>query len=137
MSTPDIADTDPPTDEFRGSRRRPLLLLAGLAVVLAALGWLFWGNAKPERMTIGTLPHVDGTLLVVEQDRLVMDLITPLDGQDVVEFTILPRDQGAFDVAHLRTHSSLGIPTRLYYEFYEGRYLGVHKVDAPLNVAPR
>lgn len=127
-----------PDDEERGQDRRRLFLLgAGLLVILGALGWLFSGQAAPERMAIGDLPWVDGTLTIVEPTRLQMNTFEPLDGSTIIDFEILPRDQGAFDLAHIRTHSSLAIPTRIYFERSGDIYLAVYKTDAPLNMTRR
>lgn len=103
----------------------------------ACLGWLFSGAATRQRMPIGDLPWVDGTLTIVEPTHLQMATFEPLDGKTIVDFTILPRDQGGFDLAHIRTHSSLPIPTRIFYERDGDTYLAVLKSDAPLNVARR
>lgn len=134
MNQPDPhPDPRTPTDR----RGRLLLLGAGLLVILGALGWLFSGHAAPERMAIGDLPWVDGTLTIVEPTRLQMNTFEPLDGSTIIDFEILPRDRGAFDLAHIRTHSSLAIPTRIYFERSGDTYLAVYKTDAPLNMTRR
>ena len=38
-----------------------------------------------------------------------------------------------FDIAHLQSHSSVALPTRLYLERSGGRYFAVYKEDAPAN----
>lgn len=119
------------------TRGRALLAVTG-AIVTVFLGvalWLF-GSTPPEIERpegIESLPSIDGTLLVVESDRLVLDSFTPLEGDDELEFEIRPGDAGHFDLAHLRSHSSIALPTRLYYERDGDTLYAVYKEDAPAN----
>jgi hypothetical protein len=106
-------------------------------VFLGIVVWLFGSTpaevARPAN--VASLPSVDGTLLVVESDRLVLDTFTPIDGKQEVEFTIRPRDASHFDLAHLRSHSSIALPTRLFYERDGDEFFAVYKEDAPANSA--
>jgi hypothetical protein len=112
-----------------------------LAVVAFALGacvllfLLFRGeDVQPAApVNVQDLPRVDGTLMVVEDDRLVMRPFEPLDGQSEVEFEIRDAYRDNFDLAHLRSHSSVGIPTRVYYRRDGDVYVAVYKEDAPAN----
>ncbi len=110
------------------------LLLAALAVCLAAVGLILLfggGSSEPSKpASAQDLPYVDGTLVVVEQTRLVL---RPADGGPEIDFTIRPEDVENFDIAHLQSHSSVGIPTRIYYEDDGGTRYAVYKEDAPVN----
>jgi hypothetical protein len=70
---------------------------------------------------------------VVEETRLAL---RPADGSAEVNFTIRPEDVDNFDIAHLQSHSSVGIPTRIYYEEDGGTKYAVYKEDAPVNSQP-
>ncbi len=116
---------------------RALLATGGalLTVFLGVALWLF-GSTPPEierPAGIESLPSIDGTLLIVDSDRLVLDAFTTLDGEDELEFVIRPEDAGHFDLAHLRSHSSIALPTRLYYERDGDTLYAVYKEDAPAN----
>ena len=117
--------TDPP---------RLKLLIAALAVCLAAVGLILLfggGSSEPSKpASAEDLPYVDGTLVVAEETRLVL---RPTDGSAEVNFTIRPEDVGNFDIAHLQSHSSVGIPTRIFYEEEGGTKYAVYKEDAPVN----
>jgi hypothetical protein len=132
--------TDPnsTTEQPKRSRtKRNLLIALPLIALLAGLGWLFSaeGTAPAAPENLADLPRVDGTLNVVEADRLVMTLFEPLDGQSEVEFIVPEKYAGNFDLAHMRSHSSVGIPTRIYYldQKQDGAYVAVYKADAPAN----
>ncbi|MCW2960131.1 MAG: hypothetical protein JWM90_518 [Thermoleophilia bacterium] len=123
--------------ETRRGRRLISLGAGTLVVFLSVVVWLF-GSTPPEierPANVASLPSVDGTLLVVESDRLVLDAFTPVDGQQEVEFTIRERDASHFDLAHLRSHSSIALPTRLFYERDGDELFAVYKEDAPANSA--
>lgn len=119
-----------------GERRKRLIFWSiPIVIMLGGLIWLFSAEgAEPNRPAqLSDLPTVDGTLNVVEADRLVMTAFEPLDGDSEVEFEIPEKYQGNFDQAHLRSHSSVGIPTRIYYLEQDGKRLAVYKEDAPVN----
>jgi hypothetical protein len=69
-------------------------------------------------------------LIVVEQDRLVL---RPANSGADVTFSIRPQDVENFDIAHLQSHSSVGIPTRLYFQEIDGVKYAIYKEDAPVN----
>lgn len=105
------------------------------ALFLGVMLWLF-GSAPPELerpVNIESLPSVDGTLLEVDSRKLVLEPFRALDGKDEVTFRIRKADAGHFDIAHLRSHSSIALPTRLYYERDGDTYYAVYKEDAPAN----
>ncbi len=62
-------------------------------------------------------------------------LVEPVDGQREVEFRVRDADLKYFDVIHLRAHSSIGLPTRVYYERDADGLWAVYKEDAPANNA--
>src|SRR5215212_4911229 len=101
------------------SRPRWLLPMAAV-VTIVLLGGLFWlfrpgGENVKAPVDVFKLPKLDGTLVVVEPPKLVLRPFQPYKGRNEVEFTIRDQDKGNFDLAHLRSHSSIGLPTRLYY----------------------
>ena len=122
----------PPAPDYRPPRLK--FLLAALAVSLAAVGLILLfagGSSEPSKPASAEgKPYLDGTLVVVEESRLVL---RPASGGDEVEFSIRPEDVGNFDIAHLQSHSSVGIPTRIYYEEEGGTKYALYKEDAPVN----
>ena len=100
-------------------------LLAG-ALVSIALVWLF----SPGEHEVKAL---DGTLVVVEDRALTMEPFKPVDGRATVHFTIREQDVKYFDVAHLKSHSSIALPTRIYYVKSGEQYFARYKEDAPAN----
>ena len=118
-------------------RPRWLVPVAGVVMVLllAGLFWLFRPGGEDAKAPVDVfkLPKIDGTLVVVEPPRLVMRPFQPVDGKDEIEFTIREQDKKNFDVAHLRSHSSIGLPTRIYYLEEGGKRFAVYKTDAPAN----
>lgn len=128
-------DPQPPTPAAKGTGRKRWLLALPVVLLLGALVWLFAaeGSEPPAPTNLADLPRVDGTLNVVEEDRLVMTPFEPLDGATEVEFTVPEQYRANFDLAHLRSHSSVGIPTRIYFIERDGQRLAVYKADAPAN----
>jgi hypothetical protein len=128
---------EPPTSEPEYQPPRMKYIAIAVVSLLAAVGLfaLFGGDSnEPERpASADQLPFVDGTLTVAEQGRLVMRPFQPLEGASEVTFTIRPEDEGNFDIAHLQSHSSVAIPTRIYYRKEGGTYYAVYKEDAPVN----
>ena len=110
------------------------VLFAAIAVCLAVVGLilLFGGtSSEPSKpASAEDLPFIDGTLVVVEETRLVL---RPADGGAEIDFTVRPEDVGNFDIAHLESHSSVGIPTRIFYEEEGGTKYAIYKEDAPVN----
>lgn len=110
--------------------------LTALAIIsISLVVWLFGPTpAEPKApVNISSLPAVDGTLVVVDLPRLVLKTFRPIEGKTEIEFTVREEDRENFDVAHLRSHSSIGLPTRIYYVRENGRFFAVYKEDAPAN----
>ena len=112
---------------------RSLYVLPAFLVVFALYLFTGPGGSPDPPPDLGSLRHVDGTLVEVEQRRLVMRPFEPLDGRREVAFAIRPRDDRYFDLAHIQSHSSVALPTRIYYERQGGRYYARFKKDAPAN----
>jgi hypothetical protein len=110
-------------------------IVVGGLVVLAALFWLFrpGGEDAQAPVDVFDLPTIDGTLVVVEPPKLVLKAFKPVNGVQELEFTIRDQDKKNFDIAHLRSHSSIGLPTRLFYLEEDGKRYAVYKTDAPAN----
>jgi hypothetical protein len=134
---PRLDDRRPP------SRRNPRIVwaavLGGALVSLAILIALFSGSSEnttppPAFVTDTTaapqVQRVDGTLSVVSEERLVLE---PFSGGAEMEFTILPEDLPNFDIAHMQSHSSVALPTRIFYERSGDRLIAKYKEDAPAN----
>lgn len=148
--TPDLTGAAPPEPSGETgepgaptpspSRTRLLgLITVVLVVLVAGLGWLFWSEgSQPPRppVALESLPRVDGTMTVVERDRLVMKPFTPVNGKSELEFVLLDEYRQYFDLAHLRSHAAVGIPTRIYYLERDGQLVAVYKGDAPVNSRP-
>jgi hypothetical protein len=119
----------------RATRARQLTVAGITLVVLAALFFLFRGESAPPAAPVNVeeLPRVDGTLTAVEDDRVVMKPFEPLDGKAEIEFEVREAYKRNFDLAHLRSHSAVGIPTRIYYRRDGDVYVAVYKTDAPAN----
>jgi hypothetical protein len=134
-SEPTTPQAPPPDPEYEPPRMK--YLAAALVALLAAVGLfaLFGGDSsEPSKpASAENLPFIDGTLTVVEQNRLVLRPFKPYKGRQEVSFVVLPADQGNFDIAHLQSHSSVGIPTRLYFREDGGTLYAVYKEDAPVN----
>jgi len=114
-------------------------MIAGGTLVAIVIGsllfWLFGpGGSAPEApVNVSDLPYMDGTLVEVDPPTLVLRPFEPEAGESEIEFTIRPQDEKRFDIAHLRSHSSIGLPTRLFYLEENGRRYAVYKQDAPAN----
>ena len=114
-------------------------LVAGLTALaigsVSLIVWLFGPSPEEPKapVNVASLPAVDGTLVVVDLPRLVLKSFRPLDGKTELEFTVREQDRENFDVAHLRSHSSIGLPTRIYYLQENGKLYAVFKEDAPAN----
>ena len=141
MSTstaPERHDPDwPPAERADYQPPRMKYLVAALVTCLAAVGLIILfggGSNEPEKPAgVDEMAFVDGTLTVVEQTRLVMKPFQPLDGKAEVEFVLRPQDAGNFDIAHLQSHSSVAIPTRIYYRREGDTLYAIYKEDAPVN----
>ena len=120
-------------DARRGPSR--VRLAIALALCLALLGVLLWlfspgGEGPGLPANLSDLPRMDGTIVAVEDDQLVME---PFDGRAELTFLVRDADRGQFDFTHLRSHSAIGLPTRLFYRREGGRLYAVYKMDAPAN----
>ncbi len=139
--------TEPPRRP-RNSKKsnRPRIIAASVVGLVAVVGLfiLFSGSAEetaapPAAITNATadgdgtteVTFVDGTLTVVENTRLVLQ---PFDtAQEEMEFVIQEEDAPNFDIAHMQSHSSVALPTRIYYEREGDTLVAKYKEDAPVN----
>jgi hypothetical protein len=135
--------TNPPAKSSAGRKR--LAVAGGVLGLLAVVGIvvLFSGSSEetsgpPAEVRTAaqeggesSVQLVDGTLTVVETDRLVLEPFE--DGKAEMEFVIDPADVANFDIAHMQSHSSVALPTRIYYERDGDRLLAKYKEDAPVN----
>lgn len=118
----------------RGTTWRRNAALLGAAVVFSALLFLFLGPARAPDPPPGlaSMAFADGTLTVVENDRLVLEPFGDAR-RDALVFAIRPADTRYFDIAHMQSHSSVALPTRIYYERSGERLYARFKEDAPAN----
>lgn len=116
------------------------LATASLTVFLTSiLGigvWLFSPSDLSEVQpppNLESYQYVDGVLSEVNLPILVMNAYDEVDGESVLTFRVPETSLQYFDVVHLRAHSSIGLPTRLYYEEIDNELVAVYKIDAPAN----
>ncbi len=106
-------------------------------IVLVSMGvWLFAPSDASDIQppaNLASLPYVDGVMVEVDLPNLVMDAYSPLNGQQELRFKVRDSDTQYFDVVHLRAHSAIGLPTRLFYEQDGDTLWAVYKQDAPAN----
>lgn len=127
---------DEQADDRPRPPRRTLLVTGVLGLLLvASVVWLFSGEGSEPQppADVESYETVDGTLVAVEDDELTMEPFEAVDGKDRLVFVIRDADADQFDLAHLRSHSSIGLPTRLFYEEQDGTLYAVYKEDAPVN----
>lgn len=129
-----IALGDPP-----GRRTRPLLVAVCTAAVTTLVGvgvWLFapsdLGELQPPP-DLASYEFIDGVVSDVSLPTVTIEGYEPLEGATSVSFGVRDGDLRYFDVVHLRAHSSIGLPTRIYYERDGERLWAVYKEDAPAN----
>jgi hypothetical protein len=107
-----------------------------VTIMVGAGAWLFapssTGVAQPPP-NLEQYDYVDGVLVEVDLPQLVMDSYDPVDGESRITFRVPDASLQYFDVVHLRAHSSIGLPTRIYYDNLDGELIAVFKTDAPLN----
>lgn len=119
-----------------GSNRVGFIALGVMALaIMIGLVLLFGGSSEstaelPPDETLSEMQFSDGTMSVVENDRLVME---PFEGPAELEFVIDDADQANFDIAHMQSHSSVALPTRIYYEKQGDVLYARYKEDAPVN----
>lgn len=116
------------------------LATAALTVFLTSVvgigAWLFAPSDLSEVQpppNLESYAYVDGVMSEVNLPTLVMNAYEPVNGESVVTFSVPETSLRYFDVVHLRAHSSIGLPTRIYYEEIEGELIAVYKIDAPAN----
>ncbi|NQU37872.1 MAG: hypothetical protein HQ526_09810 [Actinobacteria bacterium] len=129
---------DHPEDHRPWSPLSTGLATAALVILASISVWLFAPSDAIEIQpptNLASLPYVDGVMVEVELPDLVMDAYTPVDGQTELDFKVRDADTQYFDVVHLRAHSSIGLPTRLFYEKDGDTLWAVYKEDAPANSA--
>lgn len=120
-------------------RTRPWLVgvvTAALAVLVGVGGWLFapsdLGELQPPP-DLASYEFIDGVVSDVSLPTVTIEGYEPLEGATSVTFGVRDGDLRYFDVVHLRAHSSIGLPTRIYYERDGERLWAVYKEDAPAN----
>lgn len=123
-------------DPARHSERR--VVAYHLAAILAVcLVWLYGPSyALPQAPAdLARLPKVDGTLTAVDERRLVLKPLEAGAQDRRLVLWIRYQDERNFQLAHLRAHAALGIPTRLFFRRVGGRDYAVWKEDAPVNAS--
>ena len=107
-----------------------------LTTLLGVGAWLFapsdLSEVKPPE-NLESYQYVDGVMAEVDLPRLVMNAYDEVNGQTVLTFTVPEASLRYFDVVHLRAHSSIGLPTRIYFEEIDGELIAIYKIDAPAN----
>jgi hypothetical protein len=107
-----------------------------VTIMVGAGAWLFapssTGIAQPPP-NLGQYDYLDGVLVEVDLPQLIMNSYEPVDGESRITFRVPDASLQYFDVVHLRAHSSIGLPTRIYYDNLDGELIAVFKTDAPLN----
>ncbi len=88
-----------------------------------------------EPANLEAMEYVDGTLSNVRDRGLTMRPFKPLDGSERVAFEIQEADASYFDIIHLKSHSSIALPTRVYYVREGDRYVARFAEDAPANTS--
>ena len=121
-------------------RRRRILFGGALGAALLSFALLIWlfspGESEVEApANIDQLEQIDGTMLVAEDDELVMRPFEPFEGQEEITFVVNEANQKNFDLAHLRSHSAIGLPTRVFFRRKGDQLIAVYKEDAPANSA--
>ena len=107
-----------------------------LTTLLGVGAWLFAPSDLSEVQppeNLESYQYVDGVMAEVELPKLVMNAYEEVNGETVLTFTVPDSSLRYFDVVHLRAHSSIGLPTRIYYEDIEGELIAIYKIDAPAN----
>ncbi len=112
------------------SSRSDLLRMAAVVVVLLAVTGvllLFTGGSDGGSGAAAD-PSVDGTLTAVTEQQLTL---RPTDGGQPQRFSIRPIDVRQLDIAHLQTHMSQGLPSRVFYVVEDGLRYAVRVDDLP------
>ncbi len=121
----------------RNFPRIPVALLSMFfTLFLGSIIWLFapsdTGEAKPPP-GLESFRYVDGVMSKVDLPLLVMKAYDEVDGKKNLEFKVPESSLRFFDVVHMRAHSSIGLPTRIYFKVVNGEFIAVYKTDAPAN----
>ena len=139
-NAPKIVLEDHPPD----GRQWPTLVTGvvsfALIVLVSMTAWLFAPSDAADIQppaNLASLPFVDGVMVEVDLPNLVMDAYDPVNGERELRFKVRDSDTRYFDVVHLRAHSSIGLPTRLFYEQEGDTLWAVYKQDAPANSVER
>lgn len=125
-----MADESPPPDGHAPVSKRTALVVAALLFgTLVAAALLFGGGGSGDPKLPSSSPTIDGTLTVVEPDRLVL---RPFDGGRELTLTVRPENVDRLNLGHLRAHASSGLGTRVYYERSGERYFAIAAADIRL-----
>lgn len=107
-----------------------------LGILLGVGIWLFAPSDLTEVQPppdIESYAYVDGVLSEVELPTLSMNAYEAINGSTELTFVVPDENLQYFDVVHLRAHSSIGLPTRVFYKEQDGELIAVYKIDAPAN----
>jgi len=121
------------------SAYNPLIVLVTTVTLGILLGiglWLFSPSDLSEVQPppdIESYAYVDGVLSEVELPTLEMKAFEAVNGSTELTFVVPDENLQYFDVVHLRAHSSIGLPTRVFYREDDGVLIAVYKIDAPAN----
>ncbi|MFP5452141.1 MAG: hypothetical protein ACLGG9_10400, partial [Thermoleophilia bacterium] len=111
--------------------------VTALVTALVGVGaWLFAPSELGELAPppdLASYEYVDGVVSDVSLPTVVLESYTQVDGANSITFGVRDADLRYFDVVHLRAHSSIGLPTRIYYERDGDRLWAIYKEDAPAN----
>ena len=132
--SPPVTLADPPRRQW--SRTIVVVATAGVTALIGVGVWLFspseLGELEPPP-DLASYAYVDGVVSEVAMPNITLEAFEPVSGEDSVTFEVRDADARYFDVIHLRAHSSIGLPTRVYYEDDGERIWAVYKEDAPAN----
>ena len=115
----------------------PVALLVMFLTSFLGIGiWLFapsdTGEVKPPP-GLSSFQYVDGVMTKVDLPLLTMKSFSKVEGRSNLEFSVPESSLRFFDVVHMRAHSSIGLPTRIYFKEVKGKLIAVYKTDAPAN----
>lgn len=128
-----LLDQAPRTQLGRGMTAVATFLLT---MMVGAGAWLFAPSSSglvPPPPNLEQYDYVDGVLAQVDLPVLVMNAYAPIEGESRLTFRVRDANINYFDVVHLRAHSSIGLPTRVYFERIDNELIAVYKIDAPVN----
>jgi hypothetical protein len=106
--------------ESASSRNFPRIPVALLSMFFTLfLGSIIWLFAPSDTGEVKPPPGLESLRYV--------------DGKKNLEFKVPESSLRFFDVVHMRAHSSIGLPTRIYFKAVNGEFIAVYKTDAPAN----